>query len=284
MNSFAAKFSTPIKDYVSSKEEFRLHYLEDYDLFKTEPIPTDLASYYPNEEYISHNDKKTDLVSMLYRLVKKYALFKKERLCKKHIGGRGSCVDFGAGNGAFVSYLSKKGWDAFGVEPSLYARKIAKENAITLVPDLNELNITKVDIITLWHVLEHIPNYSKAIESFHSKLLPGGFLILALPNFKSFDASFFKNHWAAFDVPRHLWHFSKNAIDRIAKENGFSLIKSKPMFFDAIYISYLSSKNQNKSIPLFRGILIGMLSNIYGMFTGEYSSVIYVLQKPKKSI
>ncbi len=283
MNSFSTKFSIPIKDQVSSKEEFKLLYSKEYDLFKTDPIPKDLDSYYPTKEYISHNDKKRDLVSYLYRFVKKHSLSRKEKLCRKFLGIRGSCIDFGAGNGAFVSVLLKRGWNAYGVEPSSYAREIAKGENITLASSLNELPKSKVNMITLWHVLEHIPNYTTSMESFYSKLLPGGYLILALPNFKSFDASFYKSDWAAFDVPRHLWHFSKYSISRIAKENDFNLVKSKPMIFDAFYISYLSAKFQNKSVPLFRGIFIGMLSNISGIFTGEYSSMIYVLQKPKKS-
>lgn len=268
-----------VKDHAFSGEDFLLNFNSDYHLYKTTPIPANLSEFYPKENYISHNDKKRDLVSTLYRIVKGRSLVKKEKLCFSVLGKRGSIIDFGAGNGQFVAQLQKKFWKTQGVEPSAYAREMAKKNSIELKETLSHTQDDKVDVITLWHVLEHIEDYSQAISSFHDKLNDQGFLILALPNYKSFDAKHYQSFWAAYDVPRHLWHFSKKSIERIAAQHNFMLVTTKPMVFDAFYICYLSSKYKNESFPLLRGIALGLRSNLSGLFSGEYSSMIYILQK-----
>ena len=134
-------------------------------------------------------------------------------------------------------------------------------------------------MITLWHVLEHLPKLKNHIAVFESLLKPNGRLIIAVPNYKSYDAKYYKNYWAAFDVPRHLWHFSQNAISKLMSQNGMSVLKTKPMIFDAFYVSLLSEKYKNGSMNLIKAFWIGLRSNLKAKRSGEFSSLIYIIKK-----
>ena len=174
--------------------------------------------------------------------------------------------------------LFKKNWEAYGVEPSEKARNVSivKER---LYPSLEELPQKDFDVIALWHVLEHLSDPAKSLKAFYDRLDHQGHLFLALPNFNSYDAKYYENFWAAYDVPRHLWHFSAKGIIGLCEENGFEFVESKGLGFDAFYVSYLSERHQKNKVAFIKGMIVGCWSNLLALFTQEYSSKLYVFKK-----
>lgn len=268
------------KDHFKTGEEFSLVWNTDHDMLITTPQPSveNLSYYYESENYISHNDDAKGLLALLYRTVKKRSLKNKISLIESLLGTKGSLLDVGAGTGEFCKVAIENNWKVEGVEPSEAALQFAKEKGIKMYTELEDVVDKKYDIITLWHVLEHLPDLEKVIQKLSSLLKPDGVLIIAVPNYNSFDAKYYKSFWAAFDVPRHLWHFSKNSIPRLFREN-FKLLSMKPMWFDSVYVSLLSEKYKSGTSFSIKAIFIGLISNIKGIFNKEYSSVIYCLRK-----
>lgn len=276
-------FLRGVKDYTVSNEKFDLVYNEDLECLETLPQPSleKLGSYYESEDYISHTDASVSLVDRLYQIVKKFTLHSKLKLVQKCTSGK-ALLDVGCGTGDFLNVCQLNGFDVAGVEPNLKAHSLAKEKLQAdsdLVKDLFELEERKFDVITLWHVLEHVPNLDTYIEKLSALLKPNGILVIAVPNYKSFDAKHYKKSWAAYDVPRHLWHFSKKSIQKLFTLNNFDLIRTKPMLFDAFYVAILSEKYKNGRGNLLKAFWFGMVSNVSGFFTKEYSSHIYLLRK-----
>ena len=210
MQTQGNKFLSVI-DYLVSGESFDLLYDSNFDLLKTFPQPKleDISKYYESQDYISHTDEKSGLFSSLYQMVKKWSLHKKANLIFNQNNGFGSLLDIGAGTGDFLKMAQGKGWEVYGTEPNKNAAKLALEKGIELESSLNDFKKKQFDVVTLWHVLEHIPNLEETIVKLSNLVKPNGTLIIAVPNFKSFDAKYYGKFWAAFDAPRHLWHFSK---------------------------------------------------------------------------
>ncbi len=269
-----------VKDYLVSGESFDLLYDSDLDYLKTFPQPKleNLSRYYESQDYISHTDEKKGLFSSLYQFVKKWSLQKKTKLIFDQNNGFGSLLDIGAGTGDFLKVAKERGWEVYGTEPNKNASKLALEKGVQLKPSLIDFDGKQFDVITLWHVLEHIPNLEETIFKLSNLLKPNGILIVAVPNFKSFDAKYYGKFWAAFDVPRHLWHFSKTSIEKLFAEN-FKLEKIKPMIFDSFYVSLLSEKYRSGSKFSLKAVWIGFLSNLKAKKTKEYSSHIYCFKK-----
>lgn len=270
-----------VKDFTVSNETFDLVKNENYDILKTLPQPSleNLPSYYQSEDYISHTDSKRSLFEKLYHLVKLKNLSDKVRLITKLQRGIGHVLDLGAGTGDFLKTAASVKWEITGVEPNEAARNLAAQKNITLLSDTKNLESAQFDIITMWHVLEHVPNPVEQITELKRLLKPGGFIVVAVPNFKSFDADYYQNFWAAYDVPRHLWHFSKNAIEKLFGDQQLILQEVKPMYFDAFYVSLLSEKYKTGKMNFIKGFWIGLKSNIKGMVSNEYSSQIYIIKK-----
>jgi len=277
-----SRFPLKVKDFSCSLEDFSLEYDAHYKLLSTTPFPSNIEKYYPQEEYISHQNEAKGLVSSVYQIVKNYTSSRKIKLFQKLVNSSSSVLDYGAGNGFLVSKLIMKNWSAFGVEPSSFARKQAEQFNIKLYSSLEELSTQKFSAISLWHVLEHIPNYKEVLTQLTALLEEEGYLILALPNYNSWDATYYNSFWAAYDVPRHAYHFSKESIHILAQEFNFKVRKIQPMLFDSFYVSYLSEKNKGSKIPFIKGIFIVFLSNAVGFLKKEHSSQLYILQKPKK--
>lgn len=271
-----------VKDYLVSGESFDLHYDPHLDLLKTFPQPKleDLSKYYESQDYISHTDEKKGLFSRLYQLVKKWSLQKKASLIFKQNNGLGSLLDIGAGTGDFLKVAKEKGWEVYGMEPNNNAAELALEKGVVLQSSLNNFEGKQFDVVTLWHVLEHIPNLEETIVQLSKLVKPNGTLVIAVPNFKSFDAKYYKEFWAAYDVPRHLWHFSKLAIEKLFSEN-FNLVKTEPMIFDSFYVSLLSEKYKTGRKFSINAFWIGLQSNLKAKRTNEYSSHIYCFKKRK---
>ncbi|WP_410879172.1 class I SAM-dependent methyltransferase [Myroides sp. DW712] len=270
-----------VKDYTVSQEKFSLYYNRTYDLLLTDPMPAkeDLGRYYQSENYISHTDGKRNLFERLYQEVKKIALRKKVDLLFKQHHTVGALLDIGCGTGDFLVEAKKRGWTTTGFEPNDKASTLAFNKGISVVTNLRELPNHSFDVITLWHVLEHIPNLEEQIIELNRLLKPEGKLVIAVPNFKSYDATYYKSHWAAFDAPRHLWHFSQKSITAIFSAFQFKVDELQPMLFDSFYVSLLSEEYKTGKKNWIKAFFVGLRSNIEARSTMEYSSIIYCLSK-----
>lgn len=270
-----------VKDFSVSNETFELQYNPEYDLFETVPVPTDLNKYYQSEDYISHTDAKRSLFERIYHLVKQYTLSQKERLILSYAKKKGNLLDIGAGTGDFLSFAKNKNWKVVGIEPSQKAKALAQKKGVSFVENTSDLSDNSFDVITMWHVLEHVEDLDKQLSELKRISKPGGIIVIAVPNFKSYDAEYYKEYWAAYDVPRHLWHFSKTAILKLFVEKEIQLLKIHPMYFDSFYVSLLSEKYKTGKMNFIRAFLVGLFSNLKGMSSKEFSSHIYVLKNTK---
>jgi predicted SAM-dependent methyltransferase len=107
-----------------------------------------------------------------------------------------------------------------------------------------------------------------------------GIAFIALPNHKSWDTQYYKKQWAAWDVPRHLYHFSMDTFSNLAKKHGFKIVEILPMKFDAFYVSLLSEKYRTNKMNYIKALFQGMKSNRWAKKNNNnYSSLIYVLRK-----
>ena len=267
------------KDYTVSGESYEVMYNQDYEMLVTSPIPTDLENYYKSEDYISHTNSKKSLLDKVYQSVRNFTLKRKVALINSFKTDSKSILDIGAGTGDFLKVCVSNRWKVLGVEPSADARKIAKENGFVLNEKLEQIENQKFDVITLWHVLEHVEQLSDYITKIKSLLKENGRLIVAVPNYKSDDAKHYKEYWAAFDVPRHLWHFSQKAIHKIFSEESMIVEKTVPMKFDAYYVSLLSEKYKTSKMNPIKAFYRGSISNLKARTSSEYSSLIYVIKK-----
>lgn len=270
-----------LKDYGVSGEAFELLYNENYDMLVTSPQPEahKLDAYYKSENYISHTDAKHSVFEKIYQLVKDRMLSKKLQWIQNEKSEEVKLLDFGAGTGDFIVSAKEKGWKAIGIEPNQEARERAKEKNVELFEALDELKKNDFDVITLWHVLEHIPDIEEKIQRLKELLKDDGLLIIAVPNFKSFDAEYYQKYWAAYDVPRHLWHFSKKSIQKIFAKNQMNVSKVLHLPFDAYYVAMLSEKYRNKRTNYLNALRVAFLSNQKAKRTGEYSSLVYFIRK-----
>ncbi|RRJ88901.1 class I SAM-dependent methyltransferase [Paenimyroides tangerinum] len=282
MFHFNKKF-IDVKDHSISKESFELFEDSEYELLKTNPFPvlSELGKYYESEDYISHTDGSRNLFEKVYQTVKKKTLNDKISWIKSFKKSTISILDIGCGTGDFLFRTKEEGWNVFGFEPNEKAKAISKSKNINLIDDLDSYQKHSFDVITMWHVLEHVPDLDKQIKQIKTLLKPDGLLIIAVPNYKSYDASFYKSDWAAYDVPRHLWHFSKTSIKKIFQNYQMQLIHIKPMYFDSFYVSLLSEKYRSGKMNLLRAFYIGVISNLKGKSTKEYSSHVYFLENLK---
>ncbi len=282
MNTQDKNLYLNLKDYSLSKQNFSLYYNSEFGYLETHPKPNiqDLFKYYESQEYISHTDSSKTILDKIYQKVKKITLAQKVNLLKKHIV-KGDILDIGAGTGDFLNVAKSKGFIVFGTEPNQNARNLAKSKNIDLVEDIKYLPEMQFDAITLWHVLEHIYNLEEFLDKLSTLLKPNGVLIIAVPNYNSYDAKYYKIFWAAYDVPRHLWHFSKKSIKKLFNNYGFNTIHVKPMWFDSFYVSLLSEKYKTGKNNWLKAFFVGLYSNLYGIVRKEYSSHIYLLKKPK---
>ena len=279
--NFSDKPFLVCKDHTVSGRFFELYKDEENDLLVTFPRPDKekLPEYYKSENYISHTDSKESLFDKIYQLVKSFMLQKKLSWIQNKKEHAGKILDIGAGTGEFLLTAKKNGWEIFGVEPNSGARDLASEKGLFLNETTSDFKNSEFDVITLWHVLEHVPDLEEQIKELKRLLKPDGLLVIAVPNYKSYDAKVYKENWAAYDVPRHLYHFSQNSIQNIFRKYDFELIGKKPLLFDSFYVSLLSEKYESGSSNPFRAAFTGLLSNFKAYHTGEYSSLVYFLTK-----
>jgi 2-polyprenyl-3-methyl-5-hydroxy-6-metoxy-1,4-benzoquinol methylase len=274
-----------VKDNSVSKEEFVIWQCALCTLRFTQDVPdeTSIASYYASPDYISHSNTNKGLLNKLYQKVRNITLKQKAELIISHTKKQGKILDIGAGIGAFLSTMNEKGWEIKGIEPDAGARQKAMDlyqinldspETLTTLPAKN------FDAITLWHVLEHVHQLHHYIEQLKNLVSDEGRVFIAVPNYTSLDASTYKTYWAAYDVPRHLYHFTPKAMDALIKQHGLQIIAKKPMWFDSFYISLLSSKYQNGEGSWIDAGLTGLRSNVSALLNkNKCSSLIYILKK-----
>ena len=274
------------KDYTVSQEIFEIWECEDCKLRFTQNVPDkeSIGKYYDSPEYISHSNTKKGFVNNVYHKVRNITLKSKRELVQKHSAlNKGSLLDIGAGAGAFLNEMKKAGWDVQGIEPDVSARKNAKENYnidLQTEDTFSNMPTESADVITLWHVLEHVHDLHGYINEFMRLLKPKGTLFIAVPNYTSNDAQNYGEHWAAYDVPRHLYHFSPRSMDLLMDKHGFIITAQKPMWFDSFYVSMLSEKYEVGSTNYIKAIISGLRSNAKATGnTSRCSSIIYVIRK-----
>ena len=268
------------KDHLVSGESFRVMLDTTTQIAQTSPFPSleQLPAYYQHQAYISHGNANRSVVERMYGFVQGLMFWQKGKWLNPYFSKESTYLDYGCGTASFVNHLNRIGIDAYGVEPSKKARTFHKETK-KVVATLNEIEKESFSVIALWHVLEHVPKPDEILHQLSNKLSSSGALILALPNFNSKDARLYKSDWAAYDVPRHLWHFSREGIVGLAAKEGLKCVKVRPLFFDAFYVCYLSEKQRGSRFPLVRGFFNGIYSNFHALLKGEYSSLVYFFEK-----
>ncbi len=275
-----------IKDHSVTKEEFPVWGCTDCQLYFTQDIPleNEIGKYYQSEAYISHSDTNEGLINKLYHRIRDFTLKQKRNLIRKECGIRtGSLLDIGSGTGAFLHTMQSAGWEVTGLEPDETARENSEKlnHVKALKPgEIINLQTSSFDSITMWHVLEHVHKLHDQMQNLHRLLKPNGRIFIAVPNHTSSDADHYKAFWAAWDVPRHLYHFSPGSMIVLAEKYGFEIIRYKPMWFDSFYVSMLSEKYKPGKSHILRAFCTGLLSNIKAWANVKRcSSVIYILRK-----
>jgi SAM-dependent methyltransferase len=275
-------------DYALTKEAFTLRQCTSCNLVVTSPRPVEqnLGSYYQFPSYISHSGKsQSGLISLIYKSARYLALRRKGKLIEQRCAV-GRILDIGCGTGEFLHYMKSKGLLVTGVEPSTEARTKAEQLlGQKIYPSADQLPPVSFEVITLWHALEHIPNLQVIIQQIRQLLKPNGLLVLAVPNHEAYDAGYYGSYWAAYDVPRHLWHFTSGSMVTLLKKNYLTPLTILPMKLDAYYVSLLSEQYRHpkqRIRNLFRAAFTGVLSNLKARNKTNYSSLIFLAKANSK--
>jgi len=284
--SKAVKFVFSAKDNTVSQKQFAVWHCNECNGMFTQDMPSqeEIGGYYASENYISHSDTQQGLVNKLYHIIRRRTLQAKLKLVQQETAkDTGSMLDVGCGTGAFLHTMQQAGWQTTGLEPDAVAREKASSlYNINALPsnELFALPQKAYDGITLWHVLEHVHQLHEYIEQLKNILKDDGRLFIAVPNYTSYDAGVYKEHWAAYDVPRHLYHFSPSSMKKLMSMHGLQVYKIKPMWFDSFYVSMLSEKYKNGKGNIISAFFTGFISNVKTFFNKEKcSSIIYVIRK-----
>ncbi len=273
------------QDHTVSKAVFHIQECSDCGFQFTNPRPTlsTLGTYYQSPDYISHTNQNKSLVDRIYQYVRKRAIANKRMLITAQVT-HGKALDVGCGTGEFLHHLHGYGFQVVGVEPSVTAREQAIAHySLPVVADLEDIQaLAQFDVITLWHVLEHMPQPRETLKQLHARAASNALLVIAVPDRESWDAQHYGAQWAAYDVPRHLSHFTRKDMGRLLDEHGFILQETRRMWFDAPYVSMLSERHQGLGPlgALLKGVLWGSLSNLMTLATPRpTSSSFYVARK-----
>jgi 2-polyprenyl-3-methyl-5-hydroxy-6-metoxy-1,4-benzoquinol methylase len=274
------------KDYTVSKETFDIWECGQCTLRFTQEVPAAAAigKYYQSDAYVSHSDTKKGLINRLYHLVRNYTLQSKRKLVTRLSGRKdGALLDVGAGTGAFAAVMQEHGWLITGLEPDTTARNNAFQQHGLQLQTLEALYNQPpayFDVITMWHVLEHVHDLHQYLNTYRQILHPDGTLLIAVPNYTSLDAQEYGTHWAAYDVPRHLYHFSPQSMALLMEQHGFKVTGHQPMWFDSYYVSMLSEQYRTGKQQLLRAFFNGWRSNRKAASSyDKCSSVIYIIRK-----
>lgn len=274
------------KDHYATGEQFSLFRCDNCGFIFTQnaPVEAEIGRYYETPDYISHSDTHKGLMNHFYHGVRKYMLSNKARLVRRTSGlATGSLLDIGTGTGYFSNTMRECGWQVKAIEKNAGARVFAKEHFNMKVDAEDALNGyagASFDVVTLWHVMEHLEHLNETWEKISALLKDRGVLIVAVPNVDSYDAEKYREEWAAYDVPRHLWHFSPSTMQQFGAKHGFKLVEEHPMLFDAFYVSMLSEKYKGSHLFFLKGMYMGLIAWFSALGKKERSSsMIYVFRK-----
>jgi 2-polyprenyl-3-methyl-5-hydroxy-6-metoxy-1,4-benzoquinol methylase len=273
------------KDFLTTQESFNIEKCESCGFLFTQDFPSEkhIGSYYLSDNYISHSDSRNGLFNKLYHRVRRYMLKSKAKLVEKQWAEKGTLLDIGAGTGYFANEMKQRGWRVSAMEKNPEARNFIQKNWHIDAQDENALSQIQqhsFQVITLWHVLEHLEHLHEIMQQLHSILQHNGTLIIALPNAASYDAKKYKSFWAAYDLPRHLWHFTPQTFALLASQHQFKIVKTKRMAFDVFYICLLSEKYRGKPAGVLRALIMAITGWFLSIFNiNNSSSLIYVLKK-----
>ncbi len=277
----------PVEDHFLSHEQFKIDQCQHCGFLFTNPRPAEnhLSDYYISENYISHSGIKKGLINKIYLFARSYRLVWKFNLIARLKTGR-SILDIGCGTGELLNYFKLHQWETAGIEPNDRARAFALSSYGLDVKDkfaIAQFNTASFDVVTLWHVLEHVKDLDTRLQQINRILKDDGYLIIAVPNVNSFDAKSYGAFWAAYDVPRHLYHFTRKTMNWLLNQNGFTVHTVLPMCLDTYYICILSEKYKTGESSFLKGLLHGAQSNVHAWFGDrEYSSLIYIVKKNNK--
>jgi len=273
-------------DFFLSSEPFSLFRCLSCGFVFTQDHPDEkeISNYYASEDYLSHNDSARGLTSILFRFSRKIMLGRKRKITEKAAGLiKGRLLDIGCGTGHFLNVMKKAEWEVKGIEINDKAREYAVSSfgVEVINPGLIALLETNsFDIITMWHVLEHFQDPVMYLSEVSRLMKADGVCIIALPNCSSYDAEHYGKFWAAFDVPRHLWHFSPFTFQLFTQKSGFKIKSVKSLPLDVFYISMLSEKHRGNRLYFITGIAKGGWFWFLSLFKKtKISSLIYILKK-----
>ncbi|MFK5854611.1 MAG: class I SAM-dependent methyltransferase [Bacteroidota bacterium] len=269
------------KDYFFTQDNFSLTKCLDCDFVFTNPIPTNLGKYYDTPDYLSHNTDDNGMMGSSYSYLRNINIKRKYNLVKRY-NTSGKFLDIGCGTGELLKYFKDNNWVVQGIEPNNSARELAKTKYNINVAEENELDHIQpnsLDVISMWHVLEHVPNLHKRLEQISKLIKKSGTVFIALPNLDSPDSKKYKEYWSALDVPRHLHHFTQQTFEKLISYHGMKLIHAEPMKLDSYYVSMLSEKYKKNSFYLVSAFISGIISNFKAKKKNSYSSMIYVVKK-----
>ncbi|MFT3911348.1 MAG: class I SAM-dependent methyltransferase [Ferruginibacter sp.] len=284
--SDAIKPAFSAKDFTVTKEDFSIWKCDHCTAMFTQDIPTQetIGKYYQSENYISHSDTQKGFINQMYHRIRKRTLIKKMQLVKNETGlNSGNILDVGCGTGAFLNTMQQSGWKITGLEPDEGARKTAQSlyNIQPLASQkIFELPQNNFNAVTMWHVLEHVHQLHEYVAQLKKMITNEGRIFIAVPNYTSHDADVYKAYWAAYDVPRHLYHFSPKSMSVLMEMHGMKVKKIKPMWFDSFYVSMLSEQYKNEKGNIVKAFVVGLMSNLRTLFNKtRCSSVIYMIEK-----
>ena len=275
-------------DHYATGETFSICRCRDCGFMFTQgvPVEAEIGRYYDSPDYISHSDTRQGWTNRIYHWVRRFMLVRKVWLVKRCSGlSHGTLLDIGTGTGYFPDRLQKAGWTVTAIEKSASARAFARDRfGLEALPAeaFGQLPAASFDVITLWHVLEHLEALNGTWEQLYRLLKPDGVLVIAVPNPNSYDAAYYGERWAAYDVPRHLWHFAPSIMQRFGAKHGFILAERHPMPFDAFYIAMMTERYCRRKAPFLRGLWVGVKAWMASLGRKERSSsMIYVFRKKK---
>ncbi len=272
------------RDFHFTQEEFSLKRCAQCSFIMTSPRPDNekLPYYYSSADYLSHSAGSKGILGNVYRLARHFTVKKKTALIRR-FQKPGTLLDFGCGTGEFLIHAHNTGWRTYGVEPSEAARQAATARLPDVFPNLDPIPLESCNAITLWHVLEHVPDLQQTLHDLINRLTPDGALFIAVPNIESADSRHYHAIWAGLDVPRHLWHFGRQTMERLLQQHNLNLTRTIPMKLDAYYVSLLSEKYRNHNALTLSGyaraMRVAVASNRAAKKSGEYSSLLYVARK-----
>ncbi len=278
-NDFSLYLNT--KDFFFTQEEFSLTKCKNCNLVFTNPIPQNLSKYYETPDYLSHNTGDSGILGGIYSTLRNINIRRKYNLVSKY-NNQGNVLDIGCGTGELLNFFNNKKWNTIGIEPNNSARKFAvNKHGITVFDEekLLTLSSDSFDVISMWHVLEHVPDLHNRISQVSKLLKKDGTIFIALPNLSSPDSVKYKEYWSALDVPRHLYHFNQETFEKLISQHNLKLIHAEPMKFDSYYVSMLSEKYLKNKLYIPLAIKNGFISNIKAKRKNNYSSMIFVVKK-----